>query len=482
MSGSIEPPRPGGATSKSPRARVLLVDDEAAVRRSAPRLLVALGFAVDTAEGGAAAIALLETRAVDVLLLDLRMPDQSGIDVLARVKARHPEIEIVMMIDAGDPTGAAESIHAGAHDVVTKPFVDPDTLALVLGRALEHRRLVGRVRALERRLERHERFGELVGVSKRMQEVNRLARSVGPTASTALILGESGTGKEHVARTIHEASAREGRPFRSLDCGAIPEALLTMELFGSVPGAFPGAIDKPGIFELAERGTVFLADLGALPPSGQAGLLRILTDHAVVRAGELEARPVDVRVLAAAGVDLRERVKAGLFREDLYYRLNVFAIHLPPLRRRKEDIPLLAYHFLQKYGPHSGREIKRISVEALRVLRENPWPGNVRELAATIEHAVVMARGEAILPADLPVAAGADDGDDAGGDAGEDDDDLLDGSYAVAKDRVVSSFDQVYVQRLLKRVGGNVSEAARVSGMDRSNFRRLMKKVEKQPR
>jgi DNA-binding NtrC family response regulator len=297
-----------------------------------------------------------------------------------------------------------------------------------------------------------------------------------------LITGESGTGKELVARTIHDHSTREGRPFRSLDCGAVPEALLAMELFGSVPGAFPGAIDKPGIFELADRGTVFLDDLGALPPSGQIGLLRILTDHAVQRAGESEARPVDVRVLAAA-VDLRECVKAGLFRVDLYYRLNVFAIHLPPLRRRKEDIPLLAYHFLQKYGPHAGRDIKRISVEALRRLRENPWPGNVRELEATIEHAVVMARGEAIVPADLPAVEEdrrIDDDEDAALPPGGHD--LTEGSYAEAKDKVVSAFDRAYVEHLLRRVGGNVSEAARLSGMDRSNFRRLMKKVRALPR
>ncbi len=478
MSGSIEPPRPGGANAKAPRARVLLVDDEAAIRRSAPRLLVAKGFAVDTAEDGAAALALLETRAVDVLLLDLRMPAMSGIEVISRVKSRHPEIEIVMMIDADDAQSALESIDAGAYDVVTKPFLDPDTLALVIGRAAEHRRLVGRVRALERRLERHERFGEIVGASRRMAEVNRLARGVAPTGSTVLILGESGTGKEHIARTVHEHSAREGRPFRALDCGAVPEPLLTMELFGSVPGAFPGAVDKPSIFELAARGTVFLDDLGALPPSGQAGLLRLLTDHAVQRAGEAEARPVDVRLLAAAGVDLSGRVKAGTFREDLYYRLNVFAIHLPPLRRRKEDIPLLAYHFLQKHGPHAGRQIKRISVEALRLLRENPWPGNVRELEATIEHAVVMARGEAIVPADLPAAPGR--WDDEASPAGQDD--LIEGTYADAKDRVVSAFDQAYVERLLKRVSDNVSEAARLSGMDRSNFRRLMKKIERQPK
>jgi DNA-binding NtrC family response regulator len=479
MSGSIEPPRPGGATSKAPRARVLLVDDESAIRRSAPRLLVAKGFAVDTAEDGAAALALLETRAVDVLLLDLRMPVLSGIEVISRVKSRHPEIEIVMAIDADDAAGALESIHAGAYDVVTKPFLDPDALGLVIGRAADHRRLVGRVRALERRLERHERFGELVGVSKRMQEVNRLARGVAPTASTVLLLGESGTGKEHIARTIHESSGREGRPFRSLDCGAVPEPLLTMELFGSVPGAFPGATDRPGIFELAERGTVFLDDVGALPPSGQAGLLQILTDHAVQRAGDAQARSLDVRVLAAANVDLRDRVKAGTFREDLYYRLNVIAIHLPPLRRRKEDIPLLAYHFLQKYGPHAGRDIKRISVEALRLLRDKPWPGNVRELEATIEHAVVMARGDAIVPADLPVAPGADDDDEP---ASPGHDDLVEGPYAAAKEHVLSAFDRAYVQRLLKRVSGNVSEAARLSGMDRSNFRRLMKKVEKKPK
>ena len=478
MSGSIEPPRPGGVSSKAPRARVLLVDDEASIRRSAPRLLVAKGFAVDTAEDGAAALALLETRAVDVLLLDLRMPALSGASVLARVKSRHPEIEVVMIVEADDGPAARELLDAGAYDVVTKPFLDGDALARVVGRAAEHRRLVGHVRALERRLERHERFGELVFASKRMQEVNRLARGVAPTASTVLILGESGTGKEHVARTIHESSPREGRPFRTIDCGAIPEALLTMELFGSVPGAFPGAIDKPGIFELAERGTVFLDDLGALPPSGQTGLLRILTAHLVQRAGEAEPRPVDVRILAAASLDLRDRVKAGTFREDLFYRLNVFAIHLPPLRRRKEDIPLLAYHFLQKFGPQAGHHIKRISVEALRLLRENPWPGNVRELAATIEHAVVMARGEAIVPADLKAVAGG--GEDNA--SSPDQENLLEGSYAEAKDRIVSWFDQAYVERLLQRVGGNVSEAARLSGMDRSNFRRLMKKVERRPK
>ncbi len=478
MSGSTEPPRPGGARAKAPRARILLVDDEASTRRSAPRLLVAKGFTVDTAEDGRAALALLETRAVDVLLLDLRMPAMSGADVLARVRSRHPEIEIVMMIDAGDAEGALLVAEAGAYDVVTKPFLDPDALARVIERAAEHRALLGRVRALERRVERHERFGELVGPSKRMQEVYRLARGVAPTSSTVLILGERGTGKELVARTIHDHSTREGRPFRALDCGAVPEALLAMELFGSVPGAFAGAADKPGLFELASRGTLFLDDLGALPLSAQLGLLRALTDRVVERAGEQTARPIDVRLLAAAGVDLRDRVKAGLFREDLYYRLSVFTIHLPPLRRRKEDIPLLAYHFLQKYGPHAGRDIKRISAEALRLLRQNPWPGNVRELEATIEHAVVMARGEAIVPADLPATeeGSADDRDDDtpshfGGE------ELTEGGYAEIKDRVVSAFDRAYVEQLLKRVGGNISEAARLSGMDRSNFRRLMKKA-----
>ena len=483
MSGSIEPPRPGGASAKAPRARVLLVDDEASMRRSAPRLLVARGFAVDTAEDGAAALALLETRSVDVLLLDLRMPSMSGSDVLARVKSRHPEIEVVMMIDAEDAEGALLAAHAGAYDVVTKPFLDPDALARVIERAAERRSLQGRVRALERRVERHERFGELVGPSKRMQEVYRLARGVAPTSSPVLILGESGTGKELVARTIHDHSTREGRPFRTIDCGAVPEALLAVELFGSVPGAFAGAADRPGLFELALHGTLFLDDIGALPLSGQLGLLGVLTDRVVLRAGDPQARSIDARVIAAAGVDLRERVKAGLFREDLYYRLNVFAIHLPPLRRRKEDIPLLAYHFLQKYGPHAGRDIKRISAEALRVLRDNPWPGNVRELEATIEHAVVMARGEAIVPADLPVTedAGQDDSGEGmtsrfGGE------ELAEGSYAEVKDRVVSALDRIYVEQLLKRVGGNVSEAARLSGMDRSNFRRLMKKAKAQPK
>jgi DNA-binding NtrC family response regulator len=478
MSGATEPPRPGGARAQAPRARILLVDDEASTRRSAPRLLVAKGFAVDTAEDGEAALALLETRSVDVLLLDLRMPSLSGVDVLARVQARHPEIVVVMLVDADDAEGAVLAARSGAYDVAAKPFLDPDALARVVERAADHRALLGRVRALERRVERHERFGELVGPSKRMAEVYRLARGVAPTSSTVLILGERGTGKELVARTIHDHSTREGRPFRALDCGAIPEALLAMELFGSVPGAFAGAADKPGIFELAARGTLFLDDLGALPLSAQLGLLRALTDRVVSRAGETTAREIDARLIVAAGVDLRERVKAGLFREDLYYRLNVFAIHLPPLRRRKEDIPLLAYHFLQKYGPHAGRDIKRISAEALRLLRQNPWPGNVRELEATIEHAVVMARGEAIVPADLPVIEEGDSdasAEDAPARFGGED--LTEGGYAEIKDRVVSTFDRLYVEQLLKRVGGNISEAARLSGMDRSNFRRLMKKA-----
>lgn len=480
MSGPSAPPRPGGAALKVPRARVLLVDDDATVRRSAPRLLVAKGFSVDTAEDGDAALALIETRNVDVILLDLRMPAMSGVDVLARIKARHPEIEAVVMIDAEDAEGDLLAAQAGAYDVITKPLLDPDALARVIDRAAEHRRLQGRVRALERRLERHERFGELVGASKRMQEAYRLARGIAPTSSPVLILGESGTGKELVARTIHEGSTRGGSPFRSLDCGVVPEALLTMELFGSVPGAFEGALDKPGLIELADRGTLFLDDLGALPPSGQAGLLRLLTDRVVTRAGESEARPVDVRVIAAAGVDLRERVKSGFFREDLYYRLTVFTILLPPLRRRKEDIPLLAYHFLQKHAPQAGREIKRISVEALRLLRENPWPGNVRELSAAIEHAVVMARGESIVPADLPASSEEESFAESDEDPVFQPVSLAEGSYTEAKDRVVSAFDQAYVEHLLKRVGGNISEAARLAGLDRSNFRRLMKKVREQ--
>ena len=471
---------PEQGAKEAVRARVLVVDDEPALRRSLSRVLQADGFDVLTAEDGAAALSLLSTARVDVVLLDVMMPGASGIEVLGRIKEKHPEVEVVMMTAFGDIDTAVTAVRQGAYDFLTKPFGPTETVGLALAQAAEHKRLVDRTRVLEQRLANHERFGELIGRSPRMQEVYRIALGAAPSTSTVLILGENGTGKELVARAVHQHSLRGEFPLRAINCGAIPETLVETELFGSVRGAFTGALDRPGLFELADKGTVFLDEIGDLPLSAQAKLLRVLAEGEVKRVGASEVKLVDVRVIAATNVDLKERISTGRFREDLFYRLAVIPVHLPPLRQRKEDIPLLAYHFLQKYARRSGRDIKRIGVEALKLLREQSWPGNVRQLENAIEHAVVMARGDSILPTDLPFVR-----DEASYDEQEARFDerklwgepLSELPYAAAKDKASLAFDKVYVERLLKRTTNNVSEAARQAGMDRSNFRRLMKKV-----
>jgi DNA-binding NtrC family response regulator len=475
-----EAPAPAADQAARPplAARVLVVDDEPALRRSLARLLIARGFDVLTAEDGAAALNLLSSHNVDVMLVDLMMPRMSGMTVLERVKQQHPEVEVVMMTAFGEVETAVTAVRAGAYDFLTKPFAATEAVAHTLEKAAEHKRLVDRTRFLEQRLEQHEKFGELVGSSPRMQEVYRLALGVAPTTSTVLILGENGTGKELVARAIHQHSARADRPFRAINCGAIPETLVETELFGSMRGAFTGAQDRPGLFELADKSTLFLDEIGDLPQMAQAKLLRALAQGEIKRVGATETKLVDVRVIAATNVDLKERIGAGKFREDLFYRLNVIPIFLPPLRQRKEDIPLLAYHFLQKYARRAGRDIKRISVEALRQLRDQPWPGNVRELENAIEHAVVMARGDSILPTDLPFTR-TRQADDEAHETTEPlfATEVIDLPYADAKERANQSFDKAYVERLMHRTSNNVSEAARQAGMDRSNFRRLLKKV-----
>jgi DNA-binding NtrC family response regulator len=463
------------------KPRVLVVDDEPALRRSLARLLSVENFDVLTAEDGAAALSLLQTTRVDVVLLDVMMPGISGMDVLARIKKEHADVEVVMMTGFADIDTAVAAVRQGAYNFLTKPFGPTETVAIALAQATEHKRLVDRTRQLEQRLATHERFGELIGGSRRMQDVYRVALGAAPTTSTVLISGENGTGKELVARAVHQHSLRSDKPLRAINCGAIPESLVETELFGSVRGAFTGAMDRAGLFELADKATVFLDEIGDLPLSAQAKLLRALAAGESKRVGASEPKTVDVRVIAATNVDLKERIAQGRFREDLYYRLAVIPVRLPPLRQRKEDIPLLAYHFLQKYARRSGRDIKRIGTETLRVLREQPWPGNVRQLENAIEHAVVMTRGDCIMPADLPSLNQNEhslfDDNTPVSLVPTWNETFADLSYADAKERAATTFDRTYVERLLQRVNGNMSEGARQAGMDRSNFRRLVKKV-----
>lgn len=471
---------PGGLDEQP--ARVLVVDDEPALRRSLARLLLSRGMQVTTADDGAAAIELLATQRVDVALIDLIMPHVGGLELLDHIKSRHDGVEVIIMTAFGDVETAVRAVRAGAYHFLTKPFRSNDEVVLTVVKAAERRRLLDHAAMLEKRLEQMEKFGELIGNSARMQEVYRLALGVAATSSTVLILGESGTGKELTARAIHQHSPRAEKPFVAVNCSAIPVDLVESELFGHVRGAFTGATaTREGLFEAANLGTIFLDEVGDLPPLAQVKLLRVLQEGEIKRVGSNETRTVDVRVVAATNVDLRSRISEGGFREDLYYRLNVVAISLPPLRDRQDDIPLLAYHFLRKYAARAGRNVHRISAEAMHNLQSQPWPGNVRELENAIEYATVFCRSEEIGPDALPLTqvtsrptASTRNGRDSAGlvlPSG-----LLDLPYRDAKQRAVDAFEVAYFDAVLRRAGGNVSEAARQAGLDRSNFRRAAKR------
>lgn len=463
-------------------ARVLVVDDEPALRRSLARLLLSRGMQVITADDGAAAIDLLSGQRVDVALIDLMMPHVNGLELLDHIKATHQGVEVIIMTAFGDVETAVRAVRAGAYHFLTKPFRSNDEVVLTVVKAAERRRLLDHAAMLEKRLEQMEKFGELIGNSAKMQEVYRLALGVAATSSTVLILGESGTGKELTARAIHQHSPRSEKPFVAVNCSAIPVDLVESELFGHVRGAFTGATaTREGLFEAANLGTIFLDEVGDLPPLAQVKLLRVLQEGEIKRVGSNDTRTVDVRVVAATNVDLRSRIADGGFREDLYYRLNVVAISLPPIRERQDDIPLLAYHFLQKYAARAGRSVHRISAEAMQILQSQPWPGNVRELENAIEYAIVFCRGEEIAPDALPMSHGTQKATGTARASREPGglvlpSGLLDLPYRDAKQRAVDAFEMAYFDAVLRRAGGNVSEAARQAGLDRSNFRRAAKR------
>ncbi len=457
-------------------ARVLVVDDEPEMRRTLARLLSAQGMSVLTAISGEEGLDIISREPLDVALVDLQMPGVTGMDVLRGIKARNIDVHVVIMTAHGDVDIAVQAMHAGAYHFLTKPFRSADEVALTIRKAVEHRRLRDRNLALERRLQRTEKFGDLIGSSQRMHEVYERSTGVAGTSSTVLIMGESGTGKELTARAIHARSDRAGSRFVAVNCSAIPENLIESELFGHVRGAFTGATTtRQGLFENANGGTLFLDEIGDLPPLAQVKVLRALQEGEIRRVGSDETRNVDVRVIAATNVDLRDRIGTGRFRQDLFYRLSVVEIVLPPLRERVEDIPLLAYHFLQKHADNSRSDVRRISPEALADLQSRSWPGNVRELENAIQHAIVFCRGPTIVPGDLPAST-------AGGDiplvpGPYISSTLTDLPYRLAKERALEEFERGYFLSLLDRTAGNVSEAARQAGLDRSNFRRALRRA-----
>lgn len=448
-----------------PQPCVLIVDDKPNMLRLMSKVLKN-DARVLTADGGMLAIRLLAEEPVSVVLCDLKMADTDGLEVLKACKRLRPQAEFVLMTAYATVSTAIEALRLGAYDYLTKPF-EPDAARAVVLRAL------GRAGAGTSALGALgvEVLPGLLAVSRSMQELGDLVRRVADSDATTLVLGETGTGKELVARALHRLGARAGERFVAVNCAALPAELLESELFGYARGAFTGAMrDRPGLFEEAASGTLFLDEVAEMKPSLQAKLTRALEEHAVRRLGEARERSVDVRLVAASHRDLESMVQAGTFREDLFYRLNVAVVRVPPLRERREDIELLATHFLKDSVVHNRRNVVGFTREALNALSQYHWPGNVRQLRAAVERACVVARGERIEVGELPpevisLASGA-------GAKPE----LLQLSWAEALERGRTDAARRYLEAVLDHFGGQVAEAAAHAGVERESFYRLMRR------
>ena len=385
-------------------ARVLVVDDERSMRELLAIVLRREGYEVLTAENGQTAIATLERELVDLLICDIKMPDMNGVEVLRAAKRIDHDVVAMMVTAFASTQTAVEAMRLGACDYLSKPF-DVDELRMKVREKLESRDLRQENVLLKRALGARHAFSNIIGRSEPMLGVFKLIQTIARTTSTVLVTGESGTGKELVARAIHFNSLRRDRPFVALNCAALPDTLLESELFGHMRGAYTGAdSNKKGLIELAEHGTIVLDEIGEMSPSVQVKVLRVLQDRRFRRLGGLEEIEADIRIIAATNQDLSQMVADGKFREDLFYRINVIPIHLPPLRERQEDMPLLAEHFLEKYRTQMDRPITGISGEAMDYLTAYDWPGNIRELENVIEHAVALEQARVILPESLPAA------------------------------------------------------------------------------
>jgi DNA-binding NtrC family response regulator len=450
-------------------ANVLVVDDEESIRLGCEQTLAAEGHRVRTAADGKTALALAREEAFDVAILDLRMPGLGGLEVLAALRRDSPETEIIVVTGYATIESAVEAMRRGAYDYLAKPF-GPDLLVAVVTRAFERRRLAMENAALRVALREREPSLALVGASSAMEGVLRLVQKVAPTDATVLVLGETGVGKEVTARAVHQASLRREHPFVAVDCAALVEGLFESELFGHVRGAFTGAVEtRVGKFELAHGGTLFLDEIGNLGEDMQVKLLRALQEREITKVGGTQRVKVDVRVIAATNADLVTRVREGAFREDLFYRLSVVPIVVPPLRDRREDVPLLARHFLQKYGARRNRTVTSFGSAALRALEAHEWPGNVRELENTVERALVMCESSVIEPEDLlfygpgTLAASAPaEGDEAGpGRSGE-------GHLADVERREIAA--------ALERFDGQIARAAQFLGINRKTLREKLRR------
>ena len=434
------------------RGRVLIVDDEANARTALAELLRDEGYQVETAADGFKALPKLDDFAPDLVLTDLKMPGMDGIDLMKKAREQDPERAVVVMTAYGAVDTAVAAMRQGAADYLTKP-INVEELVLVLDRALERRKLRAEAGQLRQRLRERNRIAGIVGSSPAMQSVYDTVLQVAPSRASVLITGESGTGKELVAAAIHEHSPRASGPFVKLHCAALAETLLESELFGHERGAFTGAqARRDGRFQQADGGTLFLDEIGDITPATQVKLLRFLQEHEFQRVGGNQTIKVDVRVVAATNRDLLARVKEGLFREDLYYRLNVVSIEVPPLRARPSDIPLLAMHFLRKYAGENGKTVSTFSDEALERLTRYAWPGNVRELENAIERAVVICRSEVVQAGDLSATIVGSDAPGAHG-------------VPPIPGTTLAELEKFAILRTLEHTGGSTSRAAEILGI-----------------
>jgi two-component system, NtrC family, response regulator AtoC len=432
--------------------RVLVVDDEENLRLVLRTLLRRHGYEVETAASGEDALGMVDSFGPDVVLTDVRMPKMGGLDLLTTLKAKGNEATVIVMSAYGNMDQALEAMKAGAYDYVQKPF-KPDEVVLALRKAEERELLRRENRALRDEIRKEHRFDDILAKSQKMLDIFRTISKIAEYKTTVLVAGESGVGKELVARAIHHRSTRRGGPFVAVNCGAIPENLLESELFGHKKGAFTDAVqDRRGLFEEADGGSLFLDEIGELPLALQVKLLRVLEEEKIRRVGDVRDIKIDVRIITATHRDLLAETKAGRFREDLFYRLNVLPILVPPLRDRREDIPLLIDHFVARNNVRLGTSIRGLDTESRRLLFEYPWPGNVRELENTIERAMVLAEGDQIVAQDLPerLREARDPVQSQ----------LASGELSVKKTmRIV---EEILIRRALQRTKGNRTRAAEV--------------------
>jgi two-component system, NtrC family, response regulator AtoC len=447
----------------SRKVRVLVVDDEEIVRESLSGWLEKDGYSVETAPDGRSALDRIQAEPWSIVLLDLKMPGMDGMQVLEETRKIRPDGVVVIMTAYATVDTAVSAMKNGAYDYLVKPF-DPEELSLLIQKIVTQQALVHENLVLRKALKQEWTFRDLVSKAPAMQAVFELARVAAKSQSTILVQGESGTGKELLARAIHAESPRSGGPFVAVSCAALAETLLESELFGHEKGAFTGAVvRRKGKFEAANDGTLFLDEIGDVSLKLQLDLLRVLEERRFDRLGGNETVQVDVRIVAATNRDLKRAVAEGRFREELYYRLNVIPITLPPLRERREDIPLLVDHFLERLTVEMNRRIDGVSAEAMRVLMAYAWPGNVRELRNVLERAVVVATGTTLRPADLGLAPATSDHPD--GDNGNE----------------LASLEEVerrHIAEVLRRTGSNVSQAARILGIDRVTLYNKIRKYQ----